>query len=175
MDALAIVDDKLHEGRVTVQPATVIRDERQTRDRDRAQPLDQIGFGGARKRRNRMIPDRGSVFRALGPDRSRQPRSGRDLRAAQELLRLHRLLAGALHFEEPHRALAAGNRQAIVQHRAGRARALAARRAQHLDRAGPASSNQAPGNGDSPRQWSCTAFHGFAQSMRVSLLSILAA
>ena len=34
-------------------------------------------------------------------------------------------------------------------------------------------SNQAPGNGDSPRMWSCTCSQGRAQSMRVSCLSIL--
>src|SRR4051794_2660012 len=39
----------------------------------------------------------------------------------------------------------------------------------------PPSSNHAPGNGASPRMWSWTFFQGFAQSMRVSALSILAA
>src|SRR5688572_12247219 len=33
------------------------------------------------------------------------------------------------------------------------------------------SSNQAPGNGASPRIWSCTLFHGLPQSIRVSTLS----
>ena len=41
-----------------------------------------------------------------------------------------------------------------------------------LMRPAPASSNQAPGNGDSPRQWSWTSFQGLVQSIRVSLLSI---
>src|ERR1700687_398393 len=36
-------------------------------------------------------------------------------------------------------------------------------------------SNQAPGNGESPRQWSWTLFHDWLQSIRVSLFSILLA
>ena len=42
---------------------------------------------------------------------------GLELHAAQELGRLHRFLSGALHFREPYRALAAGDRQRIVQKR----------------------------------------------------------
>ena len=38
----------------------------------------------------------------------------------------------------------------------------------------PPISHQAPGNGDRPRTWSCTCFHGLRQSMRVSVLVDLA-
>ena len=43
-----------------------------------------------------------------------------------------------------------------------------------LTRPAPASSNQAPGKGDSPRQWSWTSCHGLVQSMCVSSLLDLA-
>jgi len=68
MDALTIVDHKLYKCCVTVEPATVIRDERQSEIAVTAQPLDQIGFGSTRKRRNENVPDRERVFRALRPD-----------------------------------------------------------------------------------------------------------
>ena len=42
-------------------------------------------------------------------------------RAAQKLLRLHRRLAGALQFENPDRAVLAGDRETIVEQFAGRA------------------------------------------------------
>src|SRR5688572_12624087 len=64
---------------------------------------------------------------------STQDGAGRKRAAAQELFRLHRLLAGALQFENAHGAFAAGDGEAIVEHSAGRARALAARGAQELD------------------------------------------
>src|ERR1700681_3137235 len=54
-------------------------------------------------------------------------------RAAQKLLRFHRLLAGALQFENPDRALLAGNPEMIVEHIARRTRALRQLAAQDFD------------------------------------------
>ena len=55
---------------------------------------------------------------------SAEHRAGAKRNAAQEFVGRHRLLAGALDLGEAHGALAAGNGQMIVEHRAGRARDL---------------------------------------------------
>src|SRR5690348_10295134 len=60
-------------------------------------------------------------------------RSRLQRRAAQKFGCLHRRLAGALQFDDPDRALAAGDRKPIVEHRAGRARAARQLAAQNLD------------------------------------------
>ena len=103
---------------------------------------------------------------------SSQNGAARNRCAAQEFVRLHRVLPGALQFNNTQSAIAAGNRQGAIEHSARRTGPLAFGRAQNLDAPAPSSSHHAPGNGDNPRQWSCTAFHGFDQSMRVSALSI---
>src|SRR5271165_220577 len=64
---------------------------------------------------------------------SAEDRSGRNFSAAQKLLRLHRLAAGALELEDAHRASAARHCEVIVEHGAGRALALALGRSQNLD------------------------------------------
>ena len=100
------------------------------------------------------------------------PRAGFDRRAAQEFLRRS---SAACRRAGPARAAPRRSRKrSSVGRRAPcRARplpfALVERSA--LTRT-PAISNQAPGNGDRPRMWSCTSFQGFAQSIRVSSLSI---
>ena len=59
--------------------------------------------------------------------------AGFDRRAAQEFVRRHRLLAGALHLHEPHRAVAAGDGELVVEHRARRRLSFGLGRAQRLD------------------------------------------
>ena len=86
----------------------------------------------------------------------------------------HRLLAGALHLREPHRALAAGHGEARRRARCRARRTLALGRAQGLDaRAGELE----PGAGKR-RQPADVVVHllpRLLQSMRVSSLAILAA
>ena len=145
----------------SVRPApwTLRRVAAERRDRRRSTPCPtRLSPGAATDERRAVVFDRELIARHDAPQRNR---ARRDLRAAQKLLRLHRLLAGALHFEEPHRAVAARDRQPVVQHRAGRARAVAAGRAQHLDALGAAESRtrrretaRGRGNGRAP------AFHG---------------
>ena len=95
-------------------------------------------------------------------------------RAAQEIFRRHRLSSRALQFEQPHRALAAGNREPVVQHRARRAGTLRLRRAQHLD-TGPFRLEPGAGKGRQPADMVVHALHGFDQPIRVSSLLILSA
>src|SRR6185369_7481193 len=54
-------------------------------------------------------------------------------RTTQELFRRHRLLAGALHMQQPDRTVAAGHGQTVIDGLTGRAAPLGARAAQHLD------------------------------------------
>src|SRR5712671_6417705 len=53
-----------------------------------------------------------------------KPRRRLYRRAAQKILRLHRLLAGALQFEKPDGAFLAGDREMIIEHFARCARAI---------------------------------------------------
>ena len=125
-------------------------------------------------KRRAVIFDQELVARHARQLLSAAPRR-RNRRAAQEVRCLHDLLAGALQFEDAHRALSARDGQLVVEHGPGRACAFALVVRKTLARAPSGSSHQAPGNGDRPRMWSCTAFHGLPQSIRVSSLAILAA
>src|ERR1700688_1438670 len=58
---------------------------------------------------------------------------GHDWRSVQELTRCHRLLAGALQFDNPNRALSAGDRESVVEDGARRAFADSLGGAQNLD------------------------------------------
>ncbi len=69
----------------------------------------------------------------MGPLAAQSSVPGGERKAAQELGRPHRLLAGALQLDEAHRALPARDRQPIVEHLAGPALAFGERRTQHLD------------------------------------------
>src|SRR6185437_7273522 len=60
-------------------------------------------------------------------------RSYFDRRAAQEFVRAHRLAAFALHLCQPHRAIAAGDGEAVVKRGAGFALAVALGRSECLD------------------------------------------
>src|SRR6266567_3198013 len=64
---------------------------------------------------------------------SHNARTGLHRRAAQKLLRLHRLLAGALQFENSDRAVLAGKGEMIVEHFARGARSIGYRAAQDFD------------------------------------------
>src|SRR5262249_28285878 len=63
---------------------------------------------------------------------SMQDGTGRNARAAQVLVCRHRPLAGRLQAEDTDRAVAACDRELVVEHGAGRARAVGLRGAQHL-------------------------------------------
>src|SRR5205085_12607491 len=71
-------------------------------------------------------------------DTSAEPRPGRDRSAAQELVGLHGLAAGALQFKNAHRALSACHHELMIEQHARRAFALAQGGAQNLDASGPA-------------------------------------
>src|SRR6202047_1376188 len=64
---------------------------------------------------------------------SRKPHPRVQRRTAREFLRLHRLLAGALQFENPNGALLAGDRQAVIEQLARCARSIGDFTAQDLD------------------------------------------
>ena len=175
VDARLVVDDELRKCRVTVDASAVLGDERQREIVVAAQPLDEIGFGGARKRRTENVPDRSGVLRALRPDNHDSRVPGAIFAPRRNSSAFIGCLPARWTSSEPHRPVTARDGQPIVQHRAGRARALAARRAQHLDRADRQARTTrretatARGNGRAPPSRAC------AQSMRVSPLSILAA
>src|SRR4051812_42480856 len=90
----------------------------------------------------------------MGPGRrcwrsSCEPCTGRDLGPAQEFVRRHGLPPRTLNFDETHGAGAAGDREAIVDERAGRGGPLRPRRAQDLDAHRLAGvGNLAPGAGE---------------------------
>ena len=77
---------------------------------------------------------------------------------AQEFLSLHRLLPARCKSSDAHGALAAGDRQASSSTVPGAPAPFArVERSTFTRRGARAISNQAPGNGDSPRIWSCTS------------------
>src|SRR5438105_5169429 len=80
---------------------------------------------------------------------SAQLRAGHELRAPQKFVRAHRLAPRALQLQEPHRALATGHGEAIIENRAGNAAPLPPSRAQNLDAHWPvALDDLAPGAGE---------------------------
>src|SRR5437764_10579720 len=65
--------------------------------------------------------------------KSTEPRARHELRAPQKFIRAHRLASRALQLQEPHRALATGHGEAIIENRAGNAAPLPPSGAQNLD------------------------------------------
>src|SRR5438477_6798416 len=81
-------------------------------------------------------------------DASAQLRAGRELRAPQKFVRAHRLAPRALQLQEPHRALATGHGEPIIENRSRNAAPLPPSRAQNLDAHWPvALDGLAPGAG----------------------------
>ena len=82
-----------------------------------------------------LVARHGRVTSAEKRGASNQHAFAPDRRPAQKIRGRHRLPAGALQFDQPHRAFAAGNGQTFVEHMPRLAVAVALGRAQHLDAA----------------------------------------
>ena len=101
---------------------------------------------------------------------ARQYRPGRQREAAQEVVGIERRTAGTLQAQRPEYALAAGDRQALVEHRAGRRRRGGSARLRPRARGcrSPRPRNQAPGHGSKARTCRSNAAAGRRQSSRAS-------